>query len=320
MLLIRKMALVFVLLIVSSSYVFATESKEIELSARQWYNNAEQLMRNMDYENALVAYNKAIQLDPKYGKAYAGRAGAYGGLKKYDKEIKDLDTAIRLDSANADYYYYSKALTYNVLHDYKRAIENINKSIEIKGRIQYYVIRGYIYQCMENYLLAQKDYGFVREKDFYNFMAITGLAEIAEKEKRYEKAVAYYDELISHDEEYISLSGRKASLLLKLNKYKEVLDCVNKAIEKFPNSSDLYFQKCLADYHLRRFKTAIQDVSKAIEYANTDKEKGHFYEMRAMIKAVIYDERGAEDDIRLAIKYAPNDVDYEKFKKNFLSK
>ena len=83
---------------------------------------------------------------------------------------------------------------------------------------------------------------------------------------------SYYDKLILNSDEYNFLNGRKAEALLKIGKNNEALETVEKAIKEFPKDSYLYFIKCRVNFHMKRYKNAIFDISKAIEYVAYDKD------------------------------------------------
>jgi tetratricopeptide (TPR) repeat protein len=57
-------------------------------------------MQNDDYTEALVAFNRALQLDPTCGLAYSSKGFALGGLKRYEEAFAAFDMAIQLDPAD----------------------------------------------------------------------------------------------------------------------------------------------------------------------------------------------------------------------------
>lgn len=58
------------------------------------------------YDSAIAAFDKAIQLNPGYARAYANRGIARGQRGEYDNAIADLDKAIQLNPRDARAYYY----------------------------------------------------------------------------------------------------------------------------------------------------------------------------------------------------------------------
>ncbi|WP_297247149.1 tetratricopeptide repeat protein [uncultured Brachyspira sp.] len=57
------------------------------------------------YEEAIVYYNKAIELDPNYTDAYNGRGKAKNDLGKYEDSIKDFNKVIELTPNYTNAYY-----------------------------------------------------------------------------------------------------------------------------------------------------------------------------------------------------------------------
>src|SRR5262249_51101192 len=49
-----------------------------------------------DYQDALLAYDKAVHLDPKYFHIFNERGNVYSRLKKHDQAIKDYTKALEL--------------------------------------------------------------------------------------------------------------------------------------------------------------------------------------------------------------------------------
>ena len=60
--------------------------------------------RDEPIRNAVQAYTKAIQLDPKFWLAYDQRANSYLSLKQYSQAIKDFDTVLNLNPGYASAY------------------------------------------------------------------------------------------------------------------------------------------------------------------------------------------------------------------------
>ena len=68
-------------------------------TAEEWTNIGGMLNGEEQYEDALVAFNRAIAVDSKYAEAYYGRGSTYFFLNKYQLAIPDLSQAIDLSTA-----------------------------------------------------------------------------------------------------------------------------------------------------------------------------------------------------------------------------
>jgi len=81
-------------------------NKAIELNPNfgfAYCNRAASYLRQGDFNHAIDDYNKAINNDPEYTRAYWGRATTYYDLRKYDKawadvrKIQEMGTPIDLE-------------------------------------------------------------------------------------------------------------------------------------------------------------------------------------------------------------------------------
>ena len=112
-------------------------------------------------DEALESINKALLADPNYVKGFETRADIYLQMKNYPKAKSDYTNAISLvtdDKETSDLYFdRSYKLDWKTL-DYKAAMDDLNKSIELdpKDGIKYWH-RGITYDYKKDYPLALAD-------------------------------------------------------------------------------------------------------------------------------------------------------------------
>ncbi|MCI0527390.1 MAG: tetratricopeptide repeat protein, partial [Nitrospira sp.] len=82
------------------------------------------------YEEALVDLNRAIELKPDDEWAIASRGETYRLLGRYEKALVDLNHVIELVSKN-DWRFYSRALTYQALGRISEAQTDFTAAIQI---------------------------------------------------------------------------------------------------------------------------------------------------------------------------------------------
>jgi len=58
------------------------------------------------YNEALQYFNKALELDPNYVKALAGKGYTLDRLKEYDEALKCYDKALKIEPQNAELWNY----------------------------------------------------------------------------------------------------------------------------------------------------------------------------------------------------------------------
>ena len=89
-------------------------SEEELANAELAYNDGVDAYDQQLYPEAISHYDKAIQLDLNYAKAYAGRGSAYGETGEYQRAVEDFDKATQRDT-RAALAYFSRGLAYGEL-------------------------------------------------------------------------------------------------------------------------------------------------------------------------------------------------------------
>ena len=76
-------------------------------SAKQYFKAGEDFAKANNYEDAIVQFTKAIDLDPDNEKAYIQRAIAYSRIGDHEECCIDYDRALVFDEKDAELYYFS---------------------------------------------------------------------------------------------------------------------------------------------------------------------------------------------------------------------
>lgn len=126
--------------------------------ARPFYNYGREVAFAGQASEALMYYDKAIQLNPRFRDAYYNRGIAYGKLGNHNQAIGDFNRAIEIDPKYAEAYN-SRGIAYNNLGNYTLAIGDFDRAIEINPKYaEAYYNRAIAYnnlgndnQAIENY-------------------------------------------------------------------------------------------------------------------------------------------------------------------------
>jgi len=86
-------------------------------------------------EEAISAFNKAIEKYDRHAQAYERRGRVNFKLKKYHDALRDYNKSIKLDPNNP-YAYYGKAISYLQKDDIEQAIENLQLTIRKSVALQ----------------------------------------------------------------------------------------------------------------------------------------------------------------------------------------
>jgi len=85
-------------------------------------------------EEALVSFEKAIQLDPKSATGYLGRANALNTMGRWERSLPDYNRAIDIDPTLANAFV-NRGIAYAQLGAIKRAIADYEKALELDPKI-----------------------------------------------------------------------------------------------------------------------------------------------------------------------------------------
>ena len=171
------------------------------LSPKDYYNQGNDLLASEKHEEALAAYDKAIELDPDYANAWDSRGVSLDNLEKYEKAISSYDKAIKLDPDYANAWY-NRGNSLDDLKRYEEAIASYDKAIEL-------------------------------DPDYARTWNNRGIS--LQKLERDEEAIASYDKALDIDPDYAYAWNNRGISLQKLERDEEALTSFDKAIELDPD-------------------------------------------------------------------------------------
>ena len=113
-------------------------------------------------KSSIKFFDKAINLDPKYGSAYYSKGVLISRLNKdYKLAIENYNTAIKYMTRDKDHAFNARGVAKENLEDYKGAIEDYNVAIELNPLNDYaFNNRGNSKSKLDDYKGAIEDYNF----------------------------------------------------------------------------------------------------------------------------------------------------------------
>jgi len=193
------------------------------LSASDWFqkgNNADELK---EYDNAILYYQKAIELNSDFAAAYFNIALVYHEKGNYDNSIKYYLKTTQLDSSFISAFY-NLGLVFDDKGDYEKAIKYYKMALRICPSDEYYNMIGVAYQKLNNIDEAINYYN-KSIKFTPNHIAYTNLANCYDDKGSHKEAIVYYKRALelNHESEIIShnlgFSYYERKEYLKANKW-----------------------------------------------------------------------------------------------------
>jgi tetratricopeptide (TPR) repeat protein len=223
----------------------------------------------LDYNGAILDYNKAIELNPKLAGAYNDRGLMKWYLKDYRGAIMDYDKAIELISNSADVYC-NRGLAKHDIKDYKGAMTDFNKALEI---------------------------------DPLFYKAYHNRGRLKDKLNDYQGAIVDYNKAIEINPKLAEAYSNRGVVKQKLQDDQGAILDYNLAIEINPTLIESYYNRGLTKHNLQNYREAIADFDKAIELSPKNAE---FYSSRGDTKTKLKDYQGAITDYNRALEINPN--------------
>ncbi len=136
---------------------FAGSLLSQEFDAEELRKNGNKWFRLGNYDDAIVSYTKALEIDPKMHKAYNARGEAYLQMDDREHAIQDYTKAIEL-APDEPKYYNNRGNAYRELKEYEKALADFNKAVEIDADYEtVYFNRCALYRDMGDMDLALAD-------------------------------------------------------------------------------------------------------------------------------------------------------------------
>ena len=199
------------------------------------YHIQGQIKYNADhYQEAIAAFNKAVQLNPETLYTYYKRGEAKAALGEHEAAIADYDKAIQLNAEDI-YLYYNRGQARETLGDYEAAVADYDKAIQLDPEYaNAYNRRGVLYDDFGDLESARGN--MEKAETFYK-------AAIADYDKAIQlnpkNAAAYNNRGVSHDN-LGDLESARGNTEKAETFYKAAIADYDKAIQLNPKNADVY--------------------------------------------------------------------------------
>jgi superkiller protein 3 len=259
-----------------------------------------------DYQNAIMAYKKVTELDPKAAEAFLGLGQIYARMQRSPEAVEALAKALELNPGGKEAYLalgeayeagrdfakagdaYDKYLaagpadlftTYQRLGMARMSAEQFDKAAAALAGAQKLQPRDLT--ILQNLALAYQKAGLLQEaEDTYKKLAEINPEKVdiyyswilkvwsdAQKPDKAVEAARKIVELKPKDEQAVYNLGY---MYLQMQKYPEAIDAFNKALVLKPNYDYALFQVGVCLYNLKKYADALVPFKKVTEIDPTN--------------------------------------------------
>lgn len=283
-------------------------------SARKSYKAGMEFVDNLKYDDAVVQFTSAINLEPSNPDYYFVRGQAYeqlskypeaeadyrkalvfspkdvdimvnlglvlNKLAKYEEAMKVLNHASALNVHNAKVYP-QKVIALANLGKYDQALQTSDTAVQIKDTPMDYYWRGIIYRRLNNDKLGEKEFRKSIAKDKKLAEPRIELADLLIASDTRE-AMDQCNEVIKNNDRNIEAYLMRSKVYRKNLDYPSAINDISRTIVIEPENGDLYFERGKCYQEFNQHLNAINDFTKSIALkVSLSKEDPAIYYARA---------------------------------------
>ena len=223
-------------------------------------------MRVSVWKNSISLYSDIIKKYPHSFVALNSLGAEYMLTKNYDMSLRYLNAAI---NENREYYkgYYNRGLLYAQTDRMKNALRDFDKAIALKQYSKAYVARANAYYILKDFSKAISDAETVLKTDANNPKANYVLANCYDDLNQLDKALGYYNKVISINSENPLYFMRRAILHGKMQQFQMCLQDLNACTDIDANYAEAYYWKGVVKVNIKQNPCA--DLRRAVELGFT---------------------------------------------------
>jgi protein O-mannosyl-transferase len=216
------------------------------------------------WQNSITLFDQTLRVTDDNWLIYNNRGISHNGLGNYRQAIQDFARAIEIKPNYAESYY-NRGIAYNGLGNYKQAIEDFNKTIErIPGNADPYISRGIAYNGLGNYRQAIENFNKAIEIRPDHAGAYSNRANAYIGLGNYTHAIEDYNEAIRLKADSEIIYYDRGTLYTMQGQYQLAIEDFNKTISLNPNYIKAYNNRGLTYTQMGFYQKGIENFNEAI--------------------------------------------------------
>ena len=232
-----------------------------------------------DYENAIISWEKLLNINPDLHKAWNNRGNALSALGCYEEAVQSYDQAVAIKpDDHAAWHNRGNALS--ALGRKEKAVQSYDQVVAIKPDYhEAWYIRGAALSVLKRNEEAVQSYdqAVAIKPDYHEAWYIRGL--VLSGLGRYEEAVQSYDQAVAIKPDDHEAWNNRDAVLSVLGHYEKALQSYDRVLQIQPGFADAYYGKACCYCLQEKIDLAIETLQQAItldsdyqEMAKTDSD------------------------------------------------
>ena len=261
--------------------ILYTEISENNATPERWLERGNQLWRLSRFEEAIQAFERALELRPKFAHlAYYGKGLALLDSRKLELAQASLEQATKYNPKFAPAFYL-KAYVLQKLNHWHKALAEIDRALLLQPRnANFYNRKGDILSKLQRHSEAEYAYTTAIKIDprgaFYYNRGI-----LQSERSKLESALADYDRALEINPQDSDIYNNRGNIYYTRGELKLALADYNKALEFDSQNSLAYKNRSGLHRYKGEFELAFADLNRALKinprYAEAYNNRGLLY-------------------------------------------
>ncbi|MCH8028586.1 MAG: tetratricopeptide repeat protein [Candidatus Dadabacteria bacterium] len=267
-------------------------------SADEWLKKGVELAKQGKYEEALEAFERAIESEPSNAEAWYRKGIVLGVAGRYEEALVAHVRTLDLDPENVEVWYL-KGLVLVTLKRYEESLDALEKALEINPEYsEAWYLKGLALVSLERYEESLDAFDKALEINPENDVAWYNKGIALYRLERYEEAVEAYDKALNINPDLVEALRNKGVVLYELGSYKEALNTYNKSMELDPENA--LSHKNVGELYLNigNQNSATDEVERAL---GIDENYAYAWHLKGKIQIEKHDYDGAIESFNKAI-------------------
>lgn len=221
------------------------------------------LYKKVNPELAMQEFDNALELDDSDYKAYINRSNYLREQKEFDKALEDINKAVEI--CNCYEGYFNRGGLYMSINQPDKAIADFSKAIELQpNEVNAYMNRGNLYRDNGKRDLALQDYTKALSiKETFDTYNNRGL--LYNQAGNTQKAMADYSKAIEMAPKEANAYTNRGNLYFAAGQWDMALADYNKSLEIDSNYANGYGNRGAVHFQKKNYDAALEDFAKALE-------------------------------------------------------
>ena len=270
-------------------------NRAIQLNPRTafYYNRGNLYDEQGEVELAIADYNQAIEINPEIAEAYINRGLLYNEQGKVELAIADYNQAIEINPQFAEVYN-NRGLLYVEQGEVELAIADYSQAIEINPQFaEAYINRGNLYDEQGEVELAIADYSQALKINPQSALAYYNRGRLYQEQGEIELAIADYNQAIEINPQFAEAYYNRGRLYQEQREIELAIADYSQALKINPQFADAYSNRGVLYDEQREVELAFADFSQAIkinpQLADAYINRGNLYQEQREVELAIAD-------------------------------